>query len=397
MAVVRAPVNGAVLKWARETLNFAAETVAAKLHVDPRQLAAWEAGAALPTLRQAERLSDIYRQPLVSLFSDSIPTEPKWPTDYRSFSDRSLHPLSPDTKLAILDAEWRQSVAASLRSELGTRAEVADRPVSRQIDPEVLAEDERARVGPSPAEVQNWDLDLYSALQNWRKALEKIGVLVFRAKFPISDARGFSLHHDLAPTIVLNSNDYITAQIFTLFHEYAHLLLRRTGVCNDIEFRQTPQSDRERIEVFCNRFSGAYLVPKDALTVECQALGHPATAQWMDSELGQLAGRFFVSKEVVFRRLTLIGKANRSDYVSWRRRRADQWGEEAPTPERGGFAVPKGHARKILNRNGIGYVGLVLDAFRTHIISVSDVAEYLGIKTKSISDIEDVFRKRIET
>ena len=42
---------------------------------------------------------------------------------------------------------------------------------------------------------------------------------------PVDDARGFSLTDGEPYVIVVNSADADRARLFTLFHEYAHILL----------------------------------------------------------------------------------------------------------------------------------------------------------------------------
>ena len=81
---------------------------------------------------------------------------------------------------------------------------------------------------------------------------------------PIEEARGFSLTDNKIPTVVLNLRDSINGRMFSLFHEYAHLLLDKSGIC-DMEEQDYLQQEDKTIERFCNHFAGAILVPKDIL------------------------------------------------------------------------------------------------------------------------------------
>ena len=47
---------------------------------------------------------------------------------------------------------------------------------------------------------------------------------------PIEDARGFALADANPKIIVVNSKDQIEARIFTLLHEFAHILLGETSI-----------------------------------------------------------------------------------------------------------------------------------------------------------------------
>ena len=42
--------------------------------------------------------------------------------------------------------------------------------------------------------------------------------------------RGFAIADDIAPFVVINDNDSVSAWSFTLLHELVHLLLGETGI-----------------------------------------------------------------------------------------------------------------------------------------------------------------------
>ena len=57
--------------------------------------------------------------------------------------------------------------------------------------------------------------------------------------------------------------DANAGRVFTLLHEFTHLLLRQGGVCDLVQTAEnTPDS---RLEAFCNAVAGAALVPVRAL------------------------------------------------------------------------------------------------------------------------------------
>ena len=88
-----------------------------------------------------------------------------------------------------------------------------------------------------------------------------------------------------------------------------------------------PHSDVDRVEVFCNRVAGAVLVPNDALLRSDVVTRHGSNTKWSDDELGQLARRFWVSWEVVLRRLLIAGKTTKDVYDAWRRNNTDRFPE----------------------------------------------------------------------
>ena len=70
---------------------------------------------------------------------------------------------------------------------------------------------------------------------------------------PVEVFRGFAFADDLAPFIVINRQDAVSAWSFTALHEVAHLWLGASGVSGSW--------GDNRIERFCNRVAGAILFP----------------------------------------------------------------------------------------------------------------------------------------
>jgi len=76
---------------------------------------------------------------------------------------------------------------------------------------------------------------------------------------PVEEIRGFSLvREERPPVIVISSQDSPNGRIFTLFHEYSHILLEESGLCIPSEVIDKGQQD---VEKFCNEFAGNFLVP----------------------------------------------------------------------------------------------------------------------------------------
>ena len=78
----------------------------------------------------------------------------------------------------------------------------------------------------------------------------------------IAEARGFSIAERPLPAVVVNIKDSVYGRIFTLIHEFTHVLLNRGGIC-DVD--EGADNDHEDVEIFCNHVAGATLVPRDVL------------------------------------------------------------------------------------------------------------------------------------
>ena len=387
MPRILAPANKRVLIQARKVMGLDEDTVAKRLHLKREKIQAWEAGNTSPTFRQLESLSDLYRQPLISFFSNTPPEEPSWPRDFRRFPGNARPPLSYETRAAIWEAEWRQSVAAELRREMGESMSLPRVRTPIQSDPETAAEEVRAAIGPDIKAQIGWARQPLELLRKWRAVLEGIGILVFRFDFPYEDARAFALPSAVAPVVSVSTDDWKNAQLFSLLHEFAHLLLGENATCNFIEYETAPNGGEQRIEAVCNHFSGAFLVPRHAL-VEHEFVRQHKKTNWEENVLAGLAQYFGVSREVVLRRLVILERADEDFYRRWKAEKNELWRDEESTKR--AFPVPKGYARKVLNREGHAYVSTVLTAYSQGIANLSEVSDYLKVKTKHVSDIQAV-------
>ena len=378
-------VEPKVLIWARKSIGSNTGEVAKRLKVSENTIAGWESGQKKPTLLQLEKLAKtIYKRPLAAFFLPSPPTEPAPPTDFRTLpADRELT-FSSKTRLAIRRAQRLQSLATELRGTI-TKEAFKIGSISLSDDPEEVAIKIRNDLKVDAQTQFHWK-DENIALNEWKKVLENRGILVFQLGMPIEEARGFSLTDNKIPTVVLNLRDSINGRMFSLFHEYAHLLLDKSGIC-DMEEQDYLQQEDKTIERFCNHFAGAILVPKDIL------LAHDLVKlrKWSDELLEKIARSFKVSQEVILRRLVIFGLASRDLY----KRKHEEWLIQAKEKQKEKRPFKISQPTKCIKQNGAPFVSLVLDANKKGEITYSDVADYLGVRIKHIPKIEQLIGEKI--
>ena len=91
-----------------------------------------------------------------------------------------------------------------------------------------------------------------------RLKIEDMGISVYVEPLGHDDFRGLSVFFNDFPAIVIDQHEkHVGARIFTLFHEYAHLLIRQTGISD-----HGWSSD---LETFGNKFAAAFLMPPKAI------------------------------------------------------------------------------------------------------------------------------------
>lgn len=373
-------VTPAVLQWARESGNLDLVTAAQKLSVSVERLHQWEAGERRPTLRQARRAAEVYKRPFSSFFLPVAPPTEPLPRDFRRLPNEEPAPVSPALRLELRRALFRRRVALELTPPDGIPAAGFVGSASLTDDPGQVAGRARTLLGVS-LESQRAFRDRYVALNAWKDRLESLGILVFHfSGVAVEDARGFSLGDIPLPVIGVNGGDSPKGRIFTLVHEFAHLLVGVTGSCA-LQEEHLPAADR-LTEVFCNAVAGNVLVPSGALLDEPLVAAHGPSPTWSDEDLHELANEYQVSREVILRRLLSLQRTTVEFY------RAERELLNRPPELGGGGPIPI--PRRVIRAVGQRFARSVIDAYDREAITSADVSEYLGTRLKHLSAIRNL-------
>ena len=387
MATDLAPVTPSVLAWARHGVGASIEDAARRAAVPPERLASWEAGEAEPTVAKLRSLADFYLQPLAVFFLPEPPAslEPfrdfrKLPSGSDAAWDRAMHKVY---RRALI----QQATVSELLEQEG-ELQPARLPALRLTDgTEAAGEAARAALGVSLADQWTWNR-AEDALAGWLEAVEALGVLVLRTSdVPLERMRGFSLSQSHVPVIVINAQDARYGQVFSLAHEFAHLMLREGGLCGLFE----PDSGAGRqIESWCNATAGSLLMPRTSL-IKDESAAAPVDRDWSDAELTELSERYGVSKEAVLLRLVTLGRASRQLYVARRQQYSSAYADQREQDkQRRKAAKRKGppRHRMVIRDQGKPYVRLVLDAYYRNAITLSSLSTLLDMQIKHLHKLE---------
>lgn len=372
---ILAPITPEVLRKAREISGYSINTIANKVGESPDKVENWENGAELPPLARLKKLSNYYKRPLAYFFLPTPPRELPNPADFRSLPTQQKYPLSPSTKFIIRKARKYQKIASNLVANLDISLPIL-RKITEDSDPEIQANDLREDLGCTVDDQIEWTNES-EAYKKWRELIENNNIMVLQFPIPLEEARGFTLLGTMFPTIVVSSKDSINGKIFTLFHEYAHLLFRDEGIYSISDYST-------RKETFCNHFSGAFLVPKNEFLKMFDFDLRLFNSIDFDRYITSLAKKFKVSRYVVLRRLEILGRITNKQYSE----KAKKW-EEENKGKKVGFGKST-YAEKIIAQKGNLYVSLVLRANKQGIINRGTVIRYLDEKEKHISALEDL-------
>ena len=375
------PVNPKVLLWARETSGYKVNDVVLKLKrktVTAETVESWESGTKSPTYAQLETLAyKVYKRPLALFFFPAPPDEETPKEYFRTLPSKEIELLEPHIIYLVRKARVMQENLKELFDGVNPaeRKVFADVTIRRSDSILEVAESVREYLSIGLDTQYDWETD-DKALKFWRSLVEQHGIFVFKDAFRDDECSGFCLYDEAFPVIYINNSQPKIRQIFTLFHELAHILFKTGGVdFRHDDYVYAMQGDNRRIEVFCNKFAGEFLVPTQ--DVQPQLTDQKIT----DDLLSRLARKYSVSREVILRKCLDLDIITSSYYEA----KVMEWGKR----KRGS----KTEGGDYYNNQGVylgtGYIKAAFSKFYQGDISRSQLSEYLGMKESLIGTLEN--------
>jgi len=376
MAVERMPITPEVVTWARERLGYTLDALAEK-RKDFKKVAEWESGESRPTYRQLEKLAKDLWLPVAVFFFPEPPETPKIEETFRTLGSEQFDEIPPSIRKLLYKARAFQVGLSELNDGRNPAHNHIISDLKLDVAEELSIATRRVRdyIGIALEDQFKWNDD-DEALKMWRSALFNVGVTVFKDAFKTDDYSGFSLYDYEFPIIYVNNSNAKARQIFTLFHELAHLLFHTSGVDNDSAFRYSLPNEYSRVEMRCNAFAGAFLVPDDAF----DRFLRPEEDHV--SEVRRLSQMFSVSREVIvrkFRDRQIISPQEYSEAIAaWRR-------EARPSAAVGG-----NYYRTQIAYLGEEYIELAFRRLEENMIDEEELADYLAVAPKNLDKLEDL-------
>lgn len=339
-------------------------------------------------LNKLEAIANTIKRPLAAFFLKVPPDEPELPKDFRKLPAGEVRPYSRETLLAIRKARRLQKIGRDLMKELHYDYPDDVCHYSLNDNPEEVARIEREKSNVSIDLQTSWK-DQYLAFKEWRKWVESRNILVFQMKMPMEDARGFALIDYQPYLIVLNSSDAIRGRIFSLFHEYAHILLRESAICTT-DSDASLHHDVARVEKWCNQFSGAFLLPQMQMSHDTVLMEDIESGN-VTKGIKRLSNRYKISEQGALVRLKGLNYIDNHQYAEEYRRIHVEIAEnlrkkkekEQENEKKGGIPAE----RKCLSEKGHNFVSLVLTSSNRGLITDHDVLDYLDIKVKTLAKL----------
>lgn len=387
---VKAPVTPTVLIWARETASMEIEEVAARFNtktMTAERITSWETGEDQPSIAQLRKLSEIYKRPLAVFFLPEAPREFPVPRDFRRVAGQPLTHLSPALRFELRAAQERRQAALRFYEELEEIPVAFELKSTMRESTATIAARAREALGFSVSDQFGWR-DEYVALRNWKNRVEELGILVFQVSgIPSTEMRGFSISEMILPIIAINRGETPRARMFSIMHELAHLMVRKSGVCDFNEDEELPPEDR-KIEVFCNAVAAEILAPAKTFLAQPEfAHREKRPQEWDQETIRQLAKRFHVSREFVVRRILDNGYCTKRFYREMR----DLYFQQYAANRAARKGAPERWGEKRVRILGEAFTRLTIDTYRNGHLTLSDMLGHLQIKAKHIPQLEAHF------
>nr|WP_076388709.1 ImmA/IrrE family metallo-endopeptidase [Vaginimicrobium propionicum] len=254
--VTRVSIARPVMEWAISRTRESVDEL--KERENFKRIDDWLAGKAQPTLKQAEALASAALIPFGYLLLDEpVDTRPPCP-DFRTIGSKEVLEISPELEETIYRNEQRLTWYAEYARLVGEPRPEGSGKYTIANSPVKAAEAMRNVIG-WPDSRKHGSRDRVGQLAN---LLEDAGILVMRnsvlgnntqRRLHVEEFRGFTLLSDGYALIFINSADFKSAQLFSLAHEYGHVLLGRPGITGQLNYDQD-------IERWCNKFAAEFLI-----------------------------------------------------------------------------------------------------------------------------------------
>lgn len=371
-------VNPNILKWAIGSSGWNEQEISKKLKLSPNIFDSWLKGETNPTLKQLEDLAKTVKRPLAVFFLSEPPKEKPLPKDYRMLPEKEGK-FDKKTILAIRRARRLQKVSKELSENLNASLVRATPTIKLSENPKEIAEKYRAEFKFDEGTQKKLKTP-YEVFNFLRDTIEDENIIVFQIPMPMEDARGFTLVDDSPAVIVVNSKDLIEARIFTLMHEFGHVLLNESGVSmpeNSLFVKNV-----ESVEKWCNEFSSDFLLPETLAKSEFS----------QNKDIAKLSRAYKVSKAMLFYNMYRLNFISKQQYGAF----IDKYKPEILKPKekaekKGGFRPTAD--KQCLSERGQKFVSLVVNNVDKGFITHSDALGYLSIKSKNLDKVMSKAKK----
>jgi len=373
-------VKPEVFKWLRESSGWTQEEIAKRIKTGTQNIQNIEMGNKKPTIRQLKELASAFKRPVAAFFLDeSIQEKPK-PKDYRMLPNK-MNKFDKKTIYVLRKARRLQVLCKELSRNIDYDTKVKIKKVKLLDNPKEIAKKYRS-LSELTEEKQRRFKTSYELFNYLRDIFEDMNIFVFQYSMPVEDARGFVFVDESPYVIVVNSKDRIEARIFSLMHEFGHILLGESA----IDLPDVTLKTRNSIEKWCNEFSSSFLLPSElAITIFESNIDKITHKKLLTS----LSNKYKVSKAMILLKMLKLNYIKKEDYENILKIYKPKI--ETKKKSKAGGGIPSD--KKRLSEVGNKFVSLVANNYDRENITYTDALNYLSIKSRKFDALLSKARK----
>ena len=299
-------VTSTMITWARKRLGESVESFAKRMDVPVERVTNWESGVEFITYAKVKKLADMSLLPIGLLFLKQPPELSIGMTDFRKSDGHKRLSPSPELYAVVSTMKYRQAWYRDYLQENGCApldyvgSVTTDTPIKNAVD--------RLKT------ILQWNDDIVGQCRDWESYFDRLttamedmaGILVMRngvvnnntsRPLDVREFRGFALADSFAPLVFVNAADSKGAQLFTLVHEAAHVLLGQSGISNN-DFEE--EHHGHNVERYCNAVAAEFLAPESIIRA-CWGESQLINNDWL-KRISFIARQLKLSRQVILYR-----------------------------------------------------------------------------------------------
>lgn len=226
----------------------------------------WVNGETNPTFKQLEHFANYLKIPFGYMFLETPPKDNVMEVEFRSIKNK-LPAISKNLKDTLTEMDVKKSWMSDYRRSLGWDKLNIIVNFNKLKQQNISA---NANLAKKLLDLEsNWYEsagDLREAYNFLKNKIENTGILVMqngivgmntRRKLDINEFRAFMLFDEISPLIFINNTDSQGGKIFSLIHEYFHVLFEKENLFLNEDLYKTTES-----ESFINQLTAEFLMPQ---------------------------------------------------------------------------------------------------------------------------------------
>lgn len=361
--------NSEVLKLLLTNYEITEEQLAVKMNISQDKVKSWLNKTSFPTYNQLIKIAESFKKPIIIFFMENPPIV-GIDVDFRN----SQEFLSIDDKKRIGElidtVKTYQTSLEDLFAEEKNKSDIVKWSIEYFSKKNEFSQYLRDELDFS-FEKQCYFKKASEVVEYLRDALYAHGIYVFKDSFRANDISGLCVYNDNFPVILLNNKISFTRQLFTIFHELYHLLIKGSHI-DLLSF-----GDYERD---CDDFAGKFLIPQEIIIrdiLEVEACKNNENK--LDILIRDKANHYNISREAYLYQLLKLGVVDHEYYKKF----SDENKQYLIRTKLDDISGGNYYFTK-MNYLGKAYLGDIVAKYFSGRISLRYVAQYTQMKVPNV-------------